>query len=162
MGFQSLRSMAYDDDEMLDRMIGPDFTPPEHPPGLMFSISKDDLEKAGAVGGDPDDTMRFSAMCEVTSVFRGRQDCRIELEMTMFAGEDGKFFDLSQPAHICLCGPELEKLELDDDAERGDMIHLIGTARMGSSSDTEWGGQTTMLQITELTCEDESNEAREG
>jgi hypothetical protein len=59
--------------------------------------------------------MRFAAMGEVTSVFKGMKDCRIEIELQQFAGEDGKFFDLSEPCSICFTNAELEKMDLEAD-----------------------------------------------
>ena len=79
-----------------------------------------------------------------------------------FVSEDGKFFDLSGPACICFTGAELAKVELSDNAERGDMIHLIGTARLESRSDNEFGGKSACLQVLELSYEDESAESRAG
>jgi hypothetical protein len=162
MAFAALQDMSYSDDELYDRQ-SPEWEPPMHPPGLMFSLAATDLEQAGCDGGDPGDSCRFSAMGEVTSIFKGTKDCRIEIELQQFAGEDGKFFDLSEPASICLCGPELEKMELEADCERGDLIHLIGEARLESQSSTEFGGDRCTLQITHLAAvEDESTESREG
>lgn len=165
MAFLNAKSMEYSDDEKYDRMdrmtSAPE--PPDYPTNLQFSICAEDLSKAGAEDGDIDDILRFSAMGEVTSVSVNRDDTRVEVQIGEFAGADGKFFDLSQPSYICLCGPELEKMELEADCERGDMIHLAGTARMEGSSDTEYGGNMVRLQITELTfVEDESEESREG
>lgn len=164
MAFRSSPSMEYTDDEKYDRQDRMNASPdvPDYPGNLQFSISADDLAKAGGEDGDIDDTMRFAAMAEVTSVSRNRDDTRVELQINQFADEDGKFFDLKQPAYVCLCGPELEKMDLESDCERGDMIHLIGTARMEGSSDTEWSGNMVRLQITELSYEDESEESRGG
>lgn len=174
MALHQLHDMAHDDDQLIDLMRGMprDWEPPEYPSGLCFTVSKEDLVKAGGEGAEPDACMRFSAMGEVTSVYRGRQDCRVEIRFTQLAGEDGKFFELDEdedlfpgygPATICLCGPELEKLDLDADCERGDLIHLIGTVRVESTSSNEYGGDRASLQITELGyVEDESAEVREG
>ena len=162
MAFRSLSDVGYSEDEIYDRMAGPDFSPPDYPPGLQFSLTSEDLAQAGCEDGEPGDTCRFAAMGEVTSVFKGRDDCRIELQLGEFAGEDGKFFDLSEPAYISLCGPELEKMGLEADCERGDTIHLIGEARMESCSSTEFGGDRCMLQVTHLSyAENESDETRE-
>lgn len=169
MALAKLASMAHDDDQLYDlsKGMGKDYDPPEYPMGLQFCLPKDLLEQVGGEDGEPDDTMRFSAMAEVTSVFRGREDCRVELEIKQFAGEDGKFVDVncdepwSAPS-ICLCGPELEKMELKADCEMGDTVHLIGTARIESMSSNQFSGDRVTLQITELTCEDESEESREG
>lgn len=164
MAFRQLKSVAHDDEELWDKSRGmPDgYEPPEYPPGMCFCLCEDDLEAAGVTGAKPNATMRFSAMGEVTSTFMDREDCRIEVQLTEFAGEDGKFFDLSQPAHICFTGPELEKVEMSDNAECGDTVHLIGEARLESMSDSEFGGQMARLQITHLTYEDESAESRMG
>ncbi len=159
------QSLEYNDEERYDRERGmpDDYESPEYPGNMCFSITMEDLEKAGCVNGDPDDEMMFSAMGTVTSTFHGRESCRIELEVAQFAGEDGKFFDLSQPVHLCLCESELEKISLDDGAERGDTIHLIGRARLENKSSSEYGGDMACLQITHLTYEEnESAESREG
>ena len=150
--------MSPDDDRLYDLMTGmPDgYEPPQYPSGLMFSIPCADLEANGETVGDPGSEMRFSAMGEVTSTFHSVDDCRIELELTQFAGESGKFFDLTSPSHICLCGPELEKMDLDEDAERGDTIHLIGDACLVSKSSTEYAGDVATFQVVRLTFEDES------
>jgi hypothetical protein len=161
MPFRNLSHLEYTDEEKYDR-VSPSYEPPDYPPGLSFSLSSDDLEKAEAHGGQPGDMLTFSAMGEVTSVFKGRDDCRIELQIGEFAGEDGKFFDLSEPSYISLCNAELEKMGLEADCERGDTIHLIGEARMESSSSTEHGGDRVTLQITHLAAEDESSESRDG
>jgi hypothetical protein len=153
-------SMEYDDDEILDRLM-PDAEPLTHPPGLIITLDCDDLEKAAGASGSPGDILRFSAMGDVASVFRGEDGSRIELELCEFAGEDGKFFDLGRPAYLCLCSSELDKMDLDDDAERGDMIHLIGEARLMSTHDSAFG-RCASLQIERLTYEDESTESREG
>jgi hypothetical protein len=163
MAMRHLADMAHSDDEIYDMSKGmpKDYDPPMYPSRLMFYLKGDDIATAGIDGGEPGHTMRFSAMGEVTSVFKSMTDCRIEVSLTEFAGDDGKFFDLDQPAAICLCGPDMEKMDLDDDCERGDTIHLIGTLRMESSMSHEMG-DSYALQIVELTFEDESNESREG
>lgn len=161
---RQLHDMSNSEDQLYELSKGmPDsWMPPEYPSGLCFSLTQDDLERAGAESGEPGASMRFSAMGEVTSIFKGIDTCRIELQIGEFAGDDGKFFDLENPAYICLCQDELEKMDLDDDCERGDLIHLIGTARLESLSDTEYGGQMCSLQVVELSFEDESAESREG
>lgn len=154
--------MEYDDDELLDRMA-PEYEPPTHPLGLQFQIDEADLKKAAGEDGKPGDTLRFSSMAEVTSIYRGEEGSRIELELRLFAGEDGDFFELTRTGCICFCAPELEKLDLDDDCELGDLIHLIGEARLVSVSNHPMMGDIACLQITDLTyAEDESTESREG
>lgn len=164
MALRQFADMRHDEDKLYDLSKGmhEDYEPPEYPTGLCFCISKEALAQADGGDANPNDTMRFSAMGEVTSVFRGREESRIELQLVMFAGEDGKFFVLDDPAHLCLCGPDLEKMDLEDDAEMGDLLHLIGTARVESLSSNEWNGDMVSLQITDLTYEDESDESREG
>jgi hypothetical protein len=155
-------SLGYDDDELLDHALKAQGSPslPEYPPGCTFSVSHADLERAGLADYAPGDICRFSAMGVVTSVYHGREDCRIELELTQFAGPDGQFADLENPSHISLCDAELDKMDLDDDCERGDTIHLIGKVRVESTFDHEYAGHTCVLQITDLDFEDESAEAR--
>lgn len=164
MALRSFTSLAHDDDDLYDLSKGmpKDYEPPEYPPGCCLNIAKEDLERSGAEDGELGDTMRFSAMGEVTSIYKAIDNCRIELQIGEFAGEDGKFFDLSQPTYMCLCERELDKMGLEPDCERGDMLHLIGTARMDSASSTEYGGDMVCLQIAEMTWEDESVESREG
>lgn len=166
MAFRALKSMAHDDEDLYDLAKGmpDDYEPPEYPQGLSFSLSREDLEKIGGKGGEPGQTLRFSAMCCVSSLFRGIDSSRIELAVEMLAGDDGKYFDVEDepfPPTICLTGSELDKLGLEADAERGDLLHLFGTARLDSLSDTGYGGPRACLQITELDYEDESDEARE-
>lgn len=139
-----------------------DYEPPAYPPHCGFSISQDDLKRIGADGGEPGHELRLSAMGYVTSTYHGIDDCRIELSCKQFAGDNGKFIKLETPLYLCLCGPELEKMGLDPNAERGDMIHLIGIARLESRSSSEYGGDMSRLQITNLTFEDESAESRAG
>lgn len=162
MALRKYADLAHDDDQMYDlsKGMGKDYDPPAYPGGLKFSIAQADLERAGEGMGEMGATMHFSAMAECTSVFRHVDDgCRCELQILLFAGEDGKFFEPTMPACICLCGPEFEKMDLDDDCERGDLIHLQGNARLESSSSTEWGGDMVTFQITEMTfAEDESTE----
>lgn len=164
MAMRSFASMAHDENDVLEmrKTFGDGYGPPEYPGRLQFSLKAEDLAQVGGDGAEPGHTMRFSAMGEVTSVFRDMDDSRIEIEIGAFAGEDGQFIELSMPAAICLCEREMMKMDLDDDAERGDTIHLIGTARVESTSSTVYGGDMVCLQVTELTFEDESAEAREG
>ena len=162
MGFHALADLAHDDDDLFDMSKGmpEDYEPPAYPSGCCFTIKQSDLEQCGAEDGEPGEVMHFSAMAEVTSVFKSEDDCRIELEMMLFAGEDGKFCELQDPQPcICLTGAELEKMDLDGDCERGDLIHLQGSAKMVSHSSSEWGGEVCSMQIVQLSfAEDESTE----
>lgn len=160
--WSKLADLKHDDETLYDlsKGMGPDYEPPEYPGGLQFSISEADLAKAGVTDPKPGDSGGFSAMATVTSIFQNSDNSRIEMELEQFAGEDGKLFGLATPAHLCLCGPELEKMGLEADCERGDTIHLIGKARVESCSSTEFSGEMICLQITDLGFEDESSEAR--
>lgn len=163
MAMRQFADMRHDDDQLYDmeKRMPEGYEAPEYPMGLSFSVTLADLAKAGGGGGMPGHTMRFSAMGDVTSVYHGMDSCRIELELNEFAGEDGKFFDLERPSHLSLTGEDCAKMELDTDAELGDMIHLIGSVRLDSLSKTEYG-ECACLQITDLTFEDESAESRDG
>ncbi len=164
MALRQLHDMAHDDDDLYDlsRGMGPDYEPPEYPGGLCFSLCASDMKSADCEGAKPGAVMRFSMMGEVTSIFQGTDNCRVELKVEQFAGEDGKFLDLTEPCHICLEDGQLMKMGLEADCERGDTIHLIGEACVQSRSDTEYGGERCMFQVTKMNFEDESTESREG
>lgn len=171
MTLRHMADMAHDDEQLYDlaKDMPKGYEPPEYPSGLCFSIPKSVLDATGGEDGSPDDTMRFSAMGEVTSVFRGRDNCRVELRLTQFAGEDGKFTDLDEDddrpwmtPSICLCGPELGRMDLEADCELGDTIHLIGTVRLESLSNDGFSGEQARLQVIQLACEDESTESTES
>lgn len=174
MALRNIASLEHTDDEMYDLGKGMprDYEPPAFPPGCCFTLPKADLEKADAADGEPGDSMHFSAMGEVTSIFKSADNCRIELSLLLFAGDDGEFFALSEGGDdmpwpgkpsICLCGPELEKMDLDADCERGDLLHVMGTARLESCSSNEWQGDICSLQITDLAfVENESDEQADG
>lgn len=170
MALRQLHSVAHDDDDLWDMSKGmpSGYEPPEFPPGLIFGLNARDLAAISDGDMEPGATMRFAAMGEVTSVHKSVDCCRIELCVDEFADEDGHFKELDQPAHICLCERELEKMDLDTkhedgtEIELGDTIHLVGTARLETVSSSEWGEGVT-LQIVELGyIENESQESREG
>ena len=167
-------SIEYDDEDLYDRM-NPEYEPPAYPYGCRFDLDESDLELAAGEKGKPGEVMNFSAIAEVTAVRAGKNDCRIELQIKQFAGEDGKFFDIEQPEQkegelsyfgstfgcISLCGPELDKMGLEADCDLGDTIHLIGEVCLEGLSRTEARGDVATLQITKLTFEDESSESTE-
>ena len=69
---------------------------------------------------------------------------------------------------ICLTQDELEKLDLEDDCEVGDMIHMHCIARVTSVSKNEINGEQKCrveLQIIAIACDeeedDENDEAEE-
>jgi hypothetical protein len=68
------------------------------------------------------------------------------------------------PPGLCLCltNDELDKLDLDDDCEVGDTIHLVAFARVTSVSKQDTGNGSRVrieLAICQLSCEDEAEEA---
>ena len=158
-------SLEHDDEEKYDLARGmPDgYEPPDYPAGMCMTVPATDLETIGCCDGDPGDWMCFSAMATVTSVMRGIKSCRIEAQVTQLGGEDGKFCEVSSPGCICFDRPTLEKMGLTEDAEKGDMIHLFGMARLDEIRDHEWSdAKMCALQITHLAFENESEEAREA
>lgn len=66
---------------------------------------------------------------------------------------------------LCLGKEELKKLDLDEDPEVGDTIHLFALAKVTSASQSERADGTTEsrveLQITHLGVEDEDDENEE-
>jgi hypothetical protein len=172
MAMSRFVDMAHDDEQLyeLSKGMPDDWEPPEYPCGLCFMLPASVLEQVEADGGDPGDTMRFGLMAKVTSVFRSMDDCRVELRVTDFAGEDGQFVDLDDDddmpwmaPSLCLCAADLDKLGLEADCDLGDTIHLVGTVRLESLSNDGFSGEQARLQITELTyAGDESAENREA
>lgn len=67
---------------------------------------------------------------------------------------------------ICLGKEELDKLDLDEDCEVGDTVHLFAMAKVTSASHREMAdGKTECrieLQITHLGVEDEDEENEEA
>lgn len=62
---------------------------------------------------------------------------------------------------ICLTQDELSKLDLDDEVEVGDMIHLFAMAEVTSVSKVQRDGEASCrveLQVTHLAVEDEDDE----
>lgn len=169
LAFRSLKSLKHDDDDLyeMSRGMPDDYEPPEYPTGCCFTLTKEALAEIGGDGGEPGQTIQFSAICEVTSVFRSVKDSRVELKVTELAGPDGQYFNTDNTDNpwlapcICLRGAELEKIGLEADAEQGDLLHIFGSARLESLSSNEFSGEQASLQITDLDFEDESEEARE-
>ena len=72
--------------------------------------------------------------------------------------------DVPYGLHISLTEEELEKLDLSDDAEVGDMIHLMAMATITSISKNQTSGGCKCrieLAITHLAVEDEDKEDEE-
>ena len=87
----------------------------------------------------------------------------------MARDEDEKTSDepmMQQPDYpyglcLCLTQNELDKLDLEDDCEVGDMVHLFCMAKVTSVSKREVNGEPDCrieLQITHIACEDEDDE----
>lgn len=163
--FRQMHDLEYSDDEKYDQMVSrvePEDDGPDYPEGLKFMIMKSELAKFCDSDCEPGMTIRFAAMGTATSIDRGREDCRIEVELGEMAGEDGRFVELDMKPSICLCGPELEKIDLEEECEKGDMIHIVGTARVERVSSPAWGEDSVYLQIVEAAIEDESQENRDA
>lgn len=61
---------------------------------------------------------------------------------------------------ICLCGPELSKLDIEEMPDVGDYIDIRAFARVTSVSDSGGGNRRIELQIEKLAFEDEDTEER--
>lgn len=169
MVLRRLHDLRHDDEDLYDLekdMAGPiaaaGYEAPEYPSGLCLTLDIDDVNKAAGGSVEPGDTLHFSAMGEVVSIYKTEDECRIQVRINEFGGHDGKLSDVKTPGAISLTHRELEKMDLDDDCERGDTIHLVGCACVRSCSSNEFMGDTYDLQIEQLAFEDESEEAREG
>ena len=69
--------------------------------------------------------------------------------------------DVPYGLQICLTNDELDKLDLDDDCECGDTVHLFALAQVTSVSkrDTGNGSESRVeLSIVSMCVEDESTE----
>ena len=62
---------------------------------------------------------------------------------------------------ITLCDPELEKLDIDEMPDIGDVIDIRAFAEVTSVS-AGAGGRRVELQIKHIACEDESEEPTSG
>jgi hypothetical protein len=73
--------------------------------------------------------------------------------------------DVPYGLRICLTEAELEKLDLEDECEVGDMVHLFCMAKVTSVSKEDSGGGPRCrieLSITDMAVEDEDTENEEG
>ena len=161
-GFRQMADMAYSDDEILDRRMPQRPEPPEYPTELSFSVSQEVVERCGGEGEcRPGDTVRFAAMAEATAMSRKIDGCRIEVELTMLSLGDGQLTDLDEGERpmLCLLDGTMERLDLDDEAQSGDLLHLIGTVRVESADESRYSaGRRLTLQIVEMCVEDEDQE----
>lgn len=67
--------------------------------------------------------------------------------------------DNDYPSGLCICltDAELDKLDLDPDADVGDMLHITAMGRVTSVSKTPDGCRISMT-LTDIGVEDESTE----
>jgi hypothetical protein len=167
-GMRRFASMAHSDDELFDMAkaragISNDDVP-EYPPGMRFTIHEADFEALGIGDVQPGANVRFAAFARATSVNRRTDGCRIEAQIEMLSLDEGEFVDLEEEMRpsICLNEHDHERLDLDEEAQRGDMLHLIGTARVESTDDNRYMGRSVSLQIIEADVEDEDQEGEDG
>lgn len=160
-------SLAHDDEQLWDMAkaragLGGDDLP-EYPPGLRFTVRECCFERLGIDGTvQPGATVKFAAMARATSVNRRTDGCRVEAEIDMLALDDGEFADLEEGMRpsICLNEADHERLDIEDTAERGDLLHLQGTVRVESTDDPSWGDKSITFQILEgMVAEIEDGEA---
>lgn len=160
---RKMASLAHDDEQLYDMAkaragISDDL--PEYPPGLRFTIQECCFEMLGIDTVESGATVKFAAFARATSVNRRTDGCRIEAQIDMLALDDGQFADLMegmQPS-ICLNESDHERLDLDEDVAKGDMLHLIGTLEVVSTDDPSWGDKSVTFQITHAMVEDEDQE----
>lgn len=62
---------------------------------------------------------------------------------------------------ICLCEPELDKLDLDEMPEVGDMIHIRAMGKVTHVSDNESAGKRVEIQLFAMTVENEDTEGED-
>jgi hypothetical protein len=160
--FRNLRSMELSDDERfdwLDRRSEP-MEPPDYPPGMCFTVRESDFGALGVEGVAPGQTVDFAALARATSVSRDMDGCRVEAEIMLLSLGDGEMVELDDMMRPCICLDEgdHERLDLDEECESGDVLHLIGVAQVKSIGDSQWGGKTMCLQIIQACVEDEDRE----
>lgn len=85
-----------------------------------------------------------------------RQSPEEKMEAMMPAQMDDS---MNYPSGLCICltEQEMEKLDLDDDVEDGDMLHLQAMAKVTSVTKRN-GGCRVEMQIVMMGVEDESTE----
>jgi hypothetical protein len=168
--FHEYHSMALDDDQLYDMAksragVGDDDLP-EFPPGMRFTIRECCFEQLGIEDPKPGATIKFAALCRVTSVNLRTDGCRVELEIDMLKLGDGEFAELDEMARpsICLDENDHERLDVDEaTAESGHILHLMGNARVVSVDDNKYVGRSVTLQCEEgLVAEDEDAESEDA
>jgi hypothetical protein len=162
-GFRQHASMAYSDDEILDQMRPSMPEPREYPGGLSFTISAEDVERCGGEGEcRPGDVIDFAMMIQASAVERKIDGCRIEGQIMMLSLGDNPLVEMPDDGMrpcICLLDGDMERLDLDDDAASGDLLHLIGRARVEATNESQYSsGKRATFQIIEASVEDEDQE----
>jgi hypothetical protein len=100
---------------------------------------------------------RFKKMVSMERTDEEKHDARRE----MFSSPIDDMPDVPPGLCICLTESELSKLDLDDDVEVGDMLHMFAMAKVTSVSkhDTGSGPKCRVeLSITDMEIEDEDDE----
>jgi hypothetical protein len=163
--FHDYRPMALSDDEKYDmeKARGGAGTGdvPDYPPGMRFTIRECCFEALGIDQVKPGATVKFAAMCRVTSCNLRTDGCRVELEMIMLKLDGGEFAEMDEMARpsICLDENDHDRLDLDeDDCENGDLLHMVGEARVVATDDNRFMGKSLTLQIESASIENESTE----
>lgn len=92
-------------------------------------------------------------------------DEKMEARMENLSPSISDMPDVPYGLCICLTEVELDKLNLDDDCEVGDLVHLFAMAKVTSVSKTDTGNGAKCrieLSIVALEIEDEDDEAPDG
>jgi hypothetical protein len=135
---------------------------PDYPPGMRFTIRECCFERLGIEDAKPGATVKFAAFARVTSCNLRTDGCRVELEIDMLKLGDGEFAELDEMGRpsICLDEHDHDRLDLDPDCETGDVLHLMGQARVMAVDDNRFMGRSVTLQCEEgLVVEDEDRES---
>ena len=137
---------------------------PDYPPGMQFTIRECCFEALGIDDVRPGAAVKFAALARVTSCNLRTDGCRVELEIDMLKLDDGDFAELDEMARpsICLDENDHERLDLDEGCEVGDLLHLIGHARVVSTDDNRYIGRSVCLQIQEAVVENEDAESEDA
>lgn len=160
--------MAHDDDQLYDmakaRAGIDDSDLPEYPSGLRFTVMECCFERLGIDTMEPGATVKFAAMARATSVNQRIDGCRIEAEIDMLSLDGGQLAELDEGARpsISLDENDHARLDIEQGCERGDMLHLMGEARVEAVDDNRWMGRSVTLQITAADVESEDGEANDA
>ena len=131
---------------------------------MRFTIRECCFERLGIDDVKPGATVKFAAMCRVTSCNLRTDGCRVELEMIMLKLGDGEFAELDEMERpsICLDENDHDRLDLDEDCSVGDLLHLVGEARVVAVDDNRYMGGSVSLQVEQATVESEDAESEDA